>query len=1223
MSISASDIKFRKPERLTDFNDGGGRMVWPEIPDGQLNNLFSDVASGDRVWGRVSLRKPYVHVATPTTDILAQAMAVLVQRPVDPAVEVMMFSTGSSSDTRIDAQRYIETFRMPANESPYVLYGNHQPGTQVLSVFGRVGMPDPEIGDVIVLSVEAPGYAARQEAVKVESILSRQTQTFWDAVGEFERDVMNIALTRPLTATDGAFPGMAPARNFSTRPPTLLRATRANDSARFYGTEPLAEDVIASPSAPVSTIRVPSIYGALVPATTQRQPLVDVLAGQGVVSNTPSGAEGLLSLSFSAALVANGTVTRFFGMGCAPGSVNIMAGSTPLVDDGGGNITAPEGEPPTLYGGTVDYDTGRLVITHSAGIGNTSFTVTAQPAAPVLMQSFTAEIAVGLNNQSTSYIDQLIPTPAPGSVVVDYRANGEWIRLRDTGNGALAGAPGQGSGTINYATGGVSLSLPALPDIGSSIIWYWGTGKTTQRHEADSNIEPPEIAYTVDAPGIAPGSLEISYLVSASPVTLTDNGAGRILSGVDVVGRVVYSTGEIAFRPPTLPDSNSQINTKYDSVTILTEQFTPAVSGGSVSFTLGTAPVEPGSVRIRWTATVSYMWGNVGLGRRNEMVEVYDNGAGGLWGLGLGAAFLGTIDYNTGAVTLDVEEVHPTWVPEFSSRRNTTTGALCMYISDYTLENVGHTFEAGTTVTATWAEDSPSTSAEEETINLPPVVLDLTPGIIDTVTPGSVRFQFRGRTYVDRQGLLVYDVDPLTNAGTTGGSVDYASGRASITEWAAGGGNSIQVQSLLTSLKEPGVSGAFFRAPGSPLQAGSFTLRAVRLDDGTQITATADINGNITGAGCEGVIDWTSGVISLNFGAWVSAAGQEAEPWYDPEAVVGGQIWKPAQVLPSTIFIGVVVLKYTTVSPTLIGLDAIMLPNDGRVVKFRPGMHVLICDERTEEVAVPVAGSTVDLGRTELSQIEVRDAVGTPVSSEWYHPPTKEDLELGQLRLKDPLPIDWNTAGYTLPLMIRHRVDARRGIVSARITGEIELNAPLTRDFEAATTLVCSGVILGEAYGSPDIQARVSVFFDQQSDEVGVFKDELVGNPATASYNIGAFPIELTNRGAITERWKLRFINSTEFVVIGESEGQLAGTFNIANDCAPINPRTITLDNPGGDPYFTLRAGGWGSGWATSNILRPNTVGAEPALWVTRTTQPSDPADIPQDSVRLQVVGDD
>ena len=40
MGITATDIKLRKSQRLTDFADGGGRMVAAEVEDGVLNNLF-------------------------------------------------------------------------------------------------------------------------------------------------------------------------------------------------------------------------------------------------------------------------------------------------------------------------------------------------------------------------------------------------------------------------------------------------------------------------------------------------------------------------------------------------------------------------------------------------------------------------------------------------------------------------------------------------------------------------------------------------------------------------------------------------------------------------------------------------------------------------------------------------------------------------------------------------------------------------------------------------------------------------------------------------------------------------------------------------------------------------------------------------------------------------------------------------------------------------------
>ncbi len=96
----------------------------------------------------------------------------------------------------------------------------------------------------------------------------------------------------------------------------------------------------------------------------------------------------------------------------------------------------------------------------------------------------------------------------------------------------------------------------------------------------------------------------------------------------------------------------------------------------------------------------------------------------------------------------------------------------------------------------------------------------------------------------------------------------------------------------------------------------------------------------------------------------------------------------------------------------------------------------------------------------------------------------------------------------------------------------------------------------------------------------------------------------VTNSGALSERWVLRFTNTTTVEVIGEHVGNL-GTFPIAADIAPINPNTKT-ESFAGVPYFTVKAGGWGAGWASGNVLRINTVGALQPFARIRTVQPSE-----------------
>ncbi|WP_230459904.1 hypothetical protein, partial [Sansalvadorimonas verongulae] len=74
------------------------------------------------------------------------------------------------------------------------------------------------------------------------------------------------------------------------------------------------------------------------------------------------------------------------------------------------------------------------------------------------------------------------------------------------------------------------------------------------------------------------------------------------------------------------------------------------------------------------------------------------------------------------------------------------------------------------------------------------------------------------------------------------------------------------------------------------------------------------------------------------------------------------------------------------------------------------------------------------------------------------------------------------------------------------------------------------------------------------------------------------------------------------------------GAGSIASDTTPNNPET-------GTPYWTIEAEGWGSGWATGNVLRFNTEGALAPLWLVRTTLAGQ-GTRQDDQFTLQVRGD-
>jgi hypothetical protein len=186
-------------------------------------------------------------------------------------------------------------------------------------------------------------------------------------------------------------------------------------------------------------------------------------------------------------------------------------------------------------------------------------------------------------------------------------------------------------------------------------------------------------------------------------------------------------------------------------------------------------------------------------------------------------------------------------------------------------------------------------------------------------------------------------------------------------------------------------------------------------------------------------------------------------------------------------------------------------------------------------------------------------------------------------------------SGYSQPVTIEHRIEDMAVVRDVQISGEVSFTRALTHEYPLATGGdPSSGSFVASALVAGDLFARVSLVFDQGSWS-GAWSDAIFGSAATATFNNTQYPIRVTNRGALTERWIVRFTNSTSFEVIGENVGVIA-TGNTSTDCAPNNPAT-------GVPYFYLPALGWGNGWATGNVLRFNTIGAQFPVGEVRTLQ--------------------
>ena len=178
-------------------------------------------------------------------------------------------------------------------------------------------------------------------------------------------------------------------------------------------------------------------------------------------------------------------------------------------------------------------------------------------------------------------------------------------------------------------------------------------------------------------------------------------------------------------------------------------------------------------------------------------------------------------------------------------------------------------------------------------------------------------------------------------------------------------------------------------------------------------------------------------------------------------------------------------------------------------------------------------------------------------------------------------------------------------ITDVEISGRLTLARQLSHDYPPENSLVSSVLLLG------DRQARYTNLFDQTT-WTNEWSDTVIGGSTSAQFNDVLYPIQVTNRGAITEQWALIFTSANSFRIVGKSVGQI-GVGDLTTLCAPENPATQT-------PYFVLDPLGWGGGWSTGNVLRFDTIGAECPIQLARTIRQSD-ATMADDQFELQLRG--
>jgi hypothetical protein len=274
--------------------------------------------------------------------------------------------------------------------------------------------------------------------------------------------------------------------------------------------------------------------------------------------------------------------------------------------------------------------------------------------------------------------------------------------------------------------------------------------------------------------------------------------------------------------------------------------------------------------------------------------------------------------------------------------------------------------------------------------------------------------------------------------------------------------------------------------------------------------------------------------------------------------------------------------SYPTVPASVLGVGAEAYRSTlGRVKVFRANESLVVHHTATVAPQTVTNGQDINLGRTRLAKVRVYNSAGAEITTGFT-----VDLVTGHIVFNA-------VAGYAQPVTIKHRIEDMLLIESASETS-VTVARGVSHVFPSDSR-VSSVLMFG------DLQARVHDGF-QQTTWSATWADTASGGVPSAAYNEAASPIVVTNAGAISERWAVIFTSATGFRVIGEQVGEVvaAGAGSTATTTAPINPATAA-------PYFSIPSTGWGTGWATGNVYRFNTDGANAPVWLIRSTAPSDP----------------
>ncbi|NNG44970.1 hypothetical protein HJP15_18950 [Pseudoalteromonas sp. NEC-BIFX-2020_002] len=414
----------------------------------------------------------------------------------------------------------------------------------------------------------------------------------------------------------------------------------------------------------------------------------------------------------------------------------------------------------------------------------------------------------------------------------------------------------------------------------------------------------------------------------------------------------------------------------------------------------------------------------------------------------------------------------------------------------------------------------------------------------ERVLPGYSRLKKVGENNVykdDSQGRFIAN-------GYIFATIDYDTGVITDIDGVDYNGTVEENLGVTIGVNNPSLTKKNWQLPSSSFARDSLYI-TFETASGATFSASSDISGNITGTNCTGTVSET-GYVDVTF----------SEP-----------------VKPASISYDYNEIDVTTVPAPPGGFNTSTLPNNGTVRIFHEFNPVSVQNRERTAAATLSSGQTI----TVLADADFIDIVDSTGASCWSVTGDNYsyDSATGEITINAGISV------FSPPFIITV-IQSELALIDAIDSNTLSLLTPLSRSYPAGAT-VSSVQVLGDFQAQTKDERTLAAWQNNFGD---------TGAAASSAINTTQYPIELTNIGAISQRWAIVFTSTTAYNVIGESVGNIYSGDTL-NDCAPINSFA-------GAPYFILRKEAFGAGLNPGEAFLFETLTASKPTMVTRSVSP-------------------